>query len=160
MLSLSDYRWQCLYCLLFNVTLGSLLGGRIWTWQHDLEIKIEKLDFKTNYFCEEQTTYLIIIIKKHPECWFSGDKRARAINFPSVSRFTVPRMHTTSGESDRHLGLEREIPAASQHTEVLSAPGLPCLCRDCRCIWLCCVCLSVISCHWDRTSDNHSNLSC
>lgn len=51
-ISFSDYRWQYLYCLMMLLLTWELLAGGIWKWEHNLEIRIKKLDLEQNIFLQ------------------------------------------------------------------------------------------------------------
>lgn len=59
-ISFSDYRWQYLYCLMMLLLTWELLAGGIWKWEHNLEIRIKKLDLEQNIFLQTKKHHLII----------------------------------------------------------------------------------------------------
>lgn len=58
-ISFSDYRWQCLYCLMMSAC--ELLAGGIRKWGHNLERRIKRLDLENSIFL--QTKQIIYLIK-------------------------------------------------------------------------------------------------
>lgn len=58
-ISFSDYRWQCLYCLMMSAC--KLLAVGIWKRGRNLEMRIKRLDLENDIFL--QTKNIIYSIK-------------------------------------------------------------------------------------------------